>query len=96
MSACPPGDSCCNPLSMGSIKKMIEEEISGVYVLSLMIGKNVAQVLVHLPLLKGNRYLCVLSLILNAKMGFLFELFNTQAKLHQHSVNTGIEPPCEI
>uniref|UniRef100_A0A8C3AXK1 Palmitoyl-protein thioesterase 1 n=1 Tax=Cyclopterus lumpus TaxID=8103 RepID=A0A8C3AXK1_CYCLU len=37
------GDSCCNPLSMGSIKKMIEEEISGVYVLSLMIGKNVVQ-----------------------------------------------------
>ncbi|TNN57356.1 Palmitoyl-protein thioesterase 1 [Liparis tanakae] len=43
MWACPPGDSCCNPLSMGSIKKMIEEEISGVYVLSLMIGKNVVQ-----------------------------------------------------
>ncbi len=42
---CPPGDSCCNPLSMGAIKKMVEEEISGIYVLSLMIGKNVIQVL---------------------------------------------------
>ena len=41
---CRPGDSCCNPLSMGSIKKMIEEDISGIYVLSLMIGKNVIQV----------------------------------------------------
>lgn len=39
-----PGDSCCNPLSMGAIKKMIEEEIPGIYVLSLMIGKNVVQV----------------------------------------------------
>ncbi|KAM9340321.1 palmitoyl-protein thioesterase 1 [Symphorus nematophorus] len=37
------GDNCCNPLSMGAIKRMIEEEISGIYVLSLMIGKNVIQ-----------------------------------------------------
>ncbi|CAN9504211.1 unnamed protein product [Ophioblennius macclurei] len=37
------GDSCCNPLSMGAIKKMIEEEIPGIYVLSLMIGKNVVE-----------------------------------------------------
>lgn len=37
------GDSCCNPLSMGAIKKMIETEIPGVYVLSLMIGKNVVE-----------------------------------------------------
>lgn len=29
---------------MGAIKKMIEEEVSGVYVLSLMIGKNVIKV----------------------------------------------------
>ncbi|CAB1351188.1 unnamed protein product [Coregonus sp. 'balchen'] len=34
------GDSCCNPLSMGSIKKMIEETIPGIDVLSLMIGKT--------------------------------------------------------
>eukprot|EP00064_Thunnus_orientalis_P021313 superscaffoldBa00006385_g21473 len=37
------GDSCCNPLSMGAIKKMIEGDISGIYVLSLMIGKNVIE-----------------------------------------------------
>lgn len=37
------GDSCCNPLSMGAIKKMIEKEIPDIYVLSLMIGKNVVQ-----------------------------------------------------
>jgi len=36
------GDSCCNPLSMGSIKKMLERQIPGVYVHSLMIGGNVA------------------------------------------------------
>uniref|UniRef100_A0A673LD10 Palmitoyl-protein thioesterase 1 n=1 Tax=Sinocyclocheilus rhinocerous TaxID=307959 RepID=A0A673LD10_9TELE len=37
------GDSCCNPLSMGAIKKMVEEEVLGIYVLSLMIGKSVVQ-----------------------------------------------------
>ncbi|XP_062265462.1 palmitoyl-protein thioesterase 1 [Platichthys flesus] len=37
------GDSCCNPLSMGSIKKMVEEDIPGIYVISLMIGKNVVE-----------------------------------------------------
>uniref|UniRef100_A0A673J9S2 Palmitoyl-protein thioesterase 1 n=1 Tax=Sinocyclocheilus rhinocerous TaxID=307959 RepID=A0A673J9S2_9TELE len=37
------GDSCCNPLSMGAIKKMVEEEVPGIYVLSLMIGKTVVQ-----------------------------------------------------
>ncbi|KAF7211499.1 transcript variant X1 [Nothobranchius furzeri] len=37
------GDSCCNPLSMGFIKKTIEEEIPGIYVLSLRIGKNVVE-----------------------------------------------------
>ncbi|XP_051927394.1 palmitoyl-protein thioesterase 1 [Hippocampus zosterae] len=37
------GDNCCNPLSMGSIKKMIQQEIPGIYVLSLMIGSNIMQ-----------------------------------------------------
>ncbi|XP_030644780.1 palmitoyl-protein thioesterase 1 isoform X2 [Chanos chanos] len=37
------GDNCCNPLSMGAIKKMIEEEVSGIYVLSLMVGKSPIQ-----------------------------------------------------
>lgn len=37
------GDSCCNPLSMGSIKKLIEEQVKGVYVKSLEIGSNVAE-----------------------------------------------------
>ncbi|KAL1256099.1 hypothetical protein QQF64_014160 [Cirrhinus molitorella] len=37
------GDSCCNPLSMGAMKKMVEEEVPGIYVLSLMIGKSVIQ-----------------------------------------------------
>jgi len=35
------GDSCCNPSSMGSIKTMLEDNIPGVYVTSLMIGSNV-------------------------------------------------------
>ncbi|XP_037549481.1 palmitoyl-protein thioesterase 1 [Nematolebias whitei] len=37
------GDSCCNPLSLGFLKKTIEEEIPGIYVISLMIGKNVVE-----------------------------------------------------
>ncbi|XP_063041343.1 palmitoyl-protein thioesterase 1 [Engraulis encrasicolus] len=37
------GDSCCNPLSMGYVKKMVEEEVPGIYALSLMIGKTVIQ-----------------------------------------------------
>lgn len=36
------GDSCCNPFSMGAVKKMIEDEVPGIYVHSLMIGGNVA------------------------------------------------------
>ncbi len=38
------GDSCCNPLSMGSIQKLIEKNISGIYVKSLEIGSSVENV----------------------------------------------------
>lgn len=34
------GDDCCHAFSMGAIKKLIEKEIPGVYVLSLCIGNN--------------------------------------------------------
>ncbi|XP_026536429.1 palmitoyl-protein thioesterase 1 [Notechis scutatus] len=34
------GDSCCNPVSMGYIKKIVEEKIPGIYVLSLKIGNS--------------------------------------------------------
>lgn len=37
------GDSCCNPLSMGSIKRMVEAKIPGIYVRSLMIGDNIIE-----------------------------------------------------
>ncbi|XP_020629307.1 palmitoyl-protein thioesterase 1-like [Orbicella faveolata] len=37
------GDSCCNPLSMGSIKSMLEDKIPGIYVRSLMIGDSIIQ-----------------------------------------------------
>ncbi|CAH2222182.1 palmitoyl- thioesterase 1 [Pelobates cultripes] len=37
------GDSCCNPFSMGAIKKMVERQIPGVYVLSLEIGNSITQ-----------------------------------------------------
>lgn len=35
------GDSCCNPLSMGSVKKLLENELNGSYVLSLKIGNSI-------------------------------------------------------
>ena len=34
------GDSCCNPMSMGRIKQVIEEA-TGAYVISLQIGGSV-------------------------------------------------------
>ncbi|XP_020896062.1 palmitoyl-protein thioesterase 1 [Exaiptasia diaphana] len=37
------GDSCCNPLSMGSIKRLIQSKIPGIYVRSLMIGNNIIE-----------------------------------------------------
>ena len=39
------GDSCCNPLSMGSIKSLVEKQVGGgVYVKSLEIGSNIIEV----------------------------------------------------
>merc|ERR1719192_2585846 len=34
------GDTCCNPLSLGRIQKVLENSIPGVYVHSLKFGKN--------------------------------------------------------
>lgn len=39
------GDTCCNPLSMGYIKKIVESKIPGIYVVSLKIGSNLIQVM---------------------------------------------------
>ena len=37
------GDSCCNPLSLGRLKKTIEASIPGIYVASVEIGKTQEQ-----------------------------------------------------
>jgi palmitoyl-protein thioesterase len=37
------GDSCCNPESMGYIKDVIQQNVSGVYVYSVELGSNVAE-----------------------------------------------------
>ncbi|XP_075410505.1 palmitoyl-protein thioesterase 1 [Tenrec ecaudatus] len=37
------GDSCCNPISMGAVKKMVEKKMPGIYVLSLKIGKTLLE-----------------------------------------------------
>ncbi|XP_013417210.1 palmitoyl-protein thioesterase 1-like [Lingula anatina] len=49
------GDSCCNPLSMGNIKKVIEKRVPGIYVRSLMIGDNVADDTMNGFLLNSNK-----------------------------------------
>ncbi len=36
------GDNCCNPWSMGYVKKMLERHLPGVHVRSLMIGESAA------------------------------------------------------
>ncbi|KAE8624671.1 hypothetical protein XENTR_v10006020 [Xenopus tropicalis] len=43
LSAETTGDSCCNPFSMGAVKKMVEEQIPGIYVLSLEIGNSIPE-----------------------------------------------------
>ncbi|PAA51713.1 hypothetical protein BOX15_Mlig029227g4 [Macrostomum lignano] len=37
------GDSCCNPLSLGAIKRMLEKQLPGVYVYSVQIGNNMVE-----------------------------------------------------
>jgi len=37
------GDTCCDPLSMGYIKRVIEKQLPGIHVHSLMIGNNVVE-----------------------------------------------------
>ncbi|XP_068121486.1 palmitoyl-protein thioesterase 1 [Hyperolius riggenbachi] len=49
------GDSCCNPLSMGYIKKMVENKIPGIYVLSLKIGNNMVEDVENSFLLNANK-----------------------------------------
>ena len=34
------GDNCCNPLSMGAVKTMLEKELPDTHVVSLMIGDS--------------------------------------------------------
>ncbi len=37
------GDSCCNPLSLGSVIKLIKHQLPDSYVLSLRIGSNIIE-----------------------------------------------------
>ena len=37
------GDSCCNPLSLGSLIKLIKRQLPDPYVLSLRIGSNLVE-----------------------------------------------------
>jgi len=37
------GDTCCNPLSMGMIKRWIEDSFKGIYVYSVEVGANIIE-----------------------------------------------------
>jgi hypothetical protein len=37
------GDFCCNPLSLGRIKTVIEDSVPGIYVNSLKIGSSIVE-----------------------------------------------------
>jgi len=37
------GDTCCNPFSLGKMKQILEQEIPGVYVNSLMFGRTMME-----------------------------------------------------
>lgn len=42
------GDSCCNPLSLGRMEKLLKQNIPNVYIYSVMIGSNVVMVRFHM------------------------------------------------
>ncbi|CAJ0927143.1 unnamed protein product [Ranitomeya imitator] len=53
------GDSCCNPFSMGGIKKMVEQQVPGIYVLSLKIGNTIAEDMENSFFLNVNKQLAM-------------------------------------
>ncbi|XP_054712477.1 palmitoyl-protein thioesterase 1-like [Uloborus diversus] len=48
------GDTCCNPMSMGSIVKFLHQSIPGVYVKSLKIGSNFLEEMENSFLMNSN------------------------------------------
>ncbi|NXP41622.1 PPT1 thioesterase, partial [Leiothrix lutea] len=65
------GDSCCNPVSMGYIQKLVEKKIPGIYVLSLKIGSNMIQVNRVSPGNSGVTRVSLGCLRAGAGLGFL-------------------------
>jgi len=41
------GDTCCFPFSMGHIKRLIQKELPGIYVYSVMVGNNILEDEIH-------------------------------------------------
>ena len=37
------GDTCCNPLSLGRLIKVVQEQVPGIYTRSIQIGNNFAE-----------------------------------------------------
>lgn len=61
------GDSCCNPMSLGSIVKLIEQNITpSPYVHSLRIGSNVAEDTSNGFFMNVNRQIDYACRLLNA------------------------------
>jgi palmitoyl-protein thioesterase len=41
------GDTCCFPFSMGHIKRLIEAQLPGIYVYSVMVGNDIIEDEIH-------------------------------------------------
>ena len=38
-----PGDSCCNPLSLGRLMDLIKKDVPGIYIHSIKIGNDIVE-----------------------------------------------------
>jgi palmitoyl-protein thioesterase len=60
------GDSCCNPLSLGSVIKLIKKQLPDAYVLSLRIGSNIIEDTSNGFFMNANHQIDYACKILNA------------------------------
>jgi palmitoyl-protein thioesterase len=68
------GDSCCNPLSMGSIVNLIKKTLPNTYVHSLRIGNNIEEVTIF-NLIRNLHYnKCCLFLKKDTLNGFFMSV----------------------
>ena len=60
------GDSCCNPLSLGSLIKLLNRQLPNSYVLSLRIGSNIIEDTSNGFFMNANHQIDYVCNVLNA------------------------------